>query len=143
MLMQGYCYRDSAIDSGIKEGYFTSSDTGYLDAEGNLHLCGRADYQLNSGGYTIDPEAIEAQLHQCAGIGQVAVTGIRDTTWGDRLLLLFTGPATTQGVTQWCQDHLDSRVRPRQVIKTAHLPCTGSGKLDRPALARLAAQLTA
>ena len=141
MLMQGYCSDEDPSDNKIDEGCFTSFDTGYLDTEGNLHLCGRADNQLISAGYTIDPEALEAALSQCQGIEQVAVTAIEDATWGDLLLVLFSGPATQQVVMQWCQTHLDSWTRPRRVLKTDNLPCTSLGKPDRPAIARLAAQL--
>ena len=143
MLMQGYCADEAPVDNGIDDGRFTSSDIGYLDTSGNLHLCGRADYQLISGGYTINPETVEASLSQCAGIEQVVVTAIEDVTWGDLLLVLFTGHATQQSVMQWCRTHLDSRARPRHALKIDTLPCTSLGKPDRPAIARLAAQLTA
>jgi O-succinylbenzoic acid--CoA ligase len=143
MLMRGYCNTASLPVTGIDDGYFTSSDIGYLDANGNLRLCGRADYQLNSGGYNIDPEAVEAILRECPGIDRVAVTAIEDATWGDLLLALFAGPATEQTVIQWCHAHLDSASRPRRVLKTDRLPVTSLGKPDRPALALLAAQLTA
>ena len=141
-LMQGYCHDKGFPDNAIDAGGFTSSDMGYLDTPGNLHLCGRADAQLISGGYNIDPETLEATLSQCTGIGQVAVTAIEDAGWGDRLLVLFTGPATQAAVLQWCQSHLDSWTRPRRVLKTGALPCTSLGKPDRPAIARLAAQLS-
>ena len=143
MLMQGYYSDGDSRDNGIDAGCFTSSDSGYLDSDGNLHLCGRADQQLVSGGYTIDPETVEASLRQCKGIGQVAVTAIEDANWGDLLLVLFTGPATPQGVLRWCRTRLDSWTRPRRALKTGSLPCTELGKPDRPAIARLAAQLTA
>jgi len=142
MLMQGCCNDEDSPDNGTGDGCFTSADIGYLDTGGNLHLCGRADHQLVSGGYTIDPKTVEANLSQCKGIGQVAVTAIKDATWGDLLLVLFTGPATQQTVTQWCQTRLDSWTRPRRVLKIGTLPCTSLGKPDRPAIARLAAQLT-
>ncbi len=141
MLMQGYCHAQDPPDNSIEADCFTSSDTGYLDTEGNLHLCGRADNQLVSAGYNIDPEMLEAALSQCEGVEQVAVTAIEDAVWGDLLLVLFSGPATQQALMQWCQSHLDSWTRPRHVLKTTALPCTSLGKPDRPAITRLATQL--
>jgi len=141
MLMQGYCCTNA--DTGMDDGRFTSTDIGYLDAQGYLHLSGRADTRLNSGGYKIDPEAVESLLQQCPGIEQVALTAIEDDTWGDLLLALFTGSATQQAVARWCRIHLDSRSRPRRIFRVDGLPVTSLGKPDRPALARLAARLTA
>jgi o-succinylbenzoate---CoA ligase len=141
MLMQGYCGTNA--DTGMEDGHFTSTDIGYLDGQGKLHLCGRADTRLNSGGYKIDPEAVESLMQPCPGIEQVAVTAVGDDTWGDLLLALFTGPATVEAVAQWCRTHLDSRYRPRRIFRVDGLPVTSLGKPDRPALARLAAHLTA
>ncbi|MCU7960905.1 MAG: acyl--CoA ligase [gamma proteobacterium symbiont of Bathyaustriella thionipta] len=137
MLMQGYCHREP-LD--IAEG-FISSDNGYLDEQGHLHHCGRSDQQLVSGGYNIDPQSLEARISRCPGIQQVAISSIEDATWGDRLVLLYNGSSSCHSVDQWCQKHLDSWQRPRQIVKLEQLPTTSLGKPDRLALKKCAAQL--
>ena len=139
MLMAGYA--GDAGDDGLRDAAFVSEDLGYLDAGGRLHLTGRAGFVIDSGGHRIDPERLEARLADCPGVDAVAVAGIADPVWGQRVAALLSGPVATGAFLAWCREHIDSAQRPRLAFKTRHLPFTALGKPDRPAIARLAAQL--
>ncbi len=140
MLMAGYA-GDAGPGDGLRDGAFVSRDIGRLDADGRLHLAGRADHLIVSGGVNLDPERLEARLAACPGVDAVAVTGIADPEWGQRVAALLSGPVEPDAFLAWCREHIDSAQRPRLVFKTEHLPATALGKPDRPAIARLARRL--
>ena len=64
---------------------FTVGDLGHLDADGFLYLEGRRDDLIISGGVNVYPAEIEAALSEVPGVAQVAVFGVDDETWGQRV----------------------------------------------------------
>jgi len=73
----------AAID---RDGFITSGDVGYLDADGYLFLCDRKRDMVISGGVNIYPAEIEAVLHEMAGVKDCAVFGIPDAEFGEKLM---------------------------------------------------------
>ena len=68
-----------------RDGYITIGDVGHLDADGFLHLSDRARDMVISGAVNIYPVEIEACLLELEGIRDVAVFGIPDETFGERV----------------------------------------------------------
>ena len=71
--------------AGRRDGFFTVGDVGYLDEAGYLFLCDRKADMIISGGVNIYPAEIEAVIHEHPGILDVAVFGIPDDEWGERV----------------------------------------------------------
>ena len=69
-----------------REGFITSGDVGYLDADGYLFLCDRKRDMVISGGVNIYPAEIEAVLHAMPGVKDCAVFGIPDAEFGEKLM---------------------------------------------------------
>jgi O-succinylbenzoic acid--CoA ligase len=138
MLMAGYAGGNRG--GGLADGAFVSGDLGYLDATGGLHLAGRADECFDSAGYSIDPREIEAALSTCPGVTAAAVAGVPDPVWGHRVVAVVAGVAREPELRDWCRRHLASPLRPRCFLKVEALPHTALGKIDRPAVVRLAAE---
>ncbi|MDZ7580369.1 MAG: AMP-binding protein [Deltaproteobacteria bacterium] len=67
--------------------YFKSGDLGYLDAaDGNrLYLVGRSKELIISGGYNVYPKEIENVLGSHAVVGELAVVGLPDEDFGERV----------------------------------------------------------
>ena len=93
---------------------------------------------LISGGHKVHPQAVESCLATCPGIRDVAVTGLPDPAWGDLVVALVVGEATSQGFAEWCRDRLPGAAQPRRIIRLASLPRSAAGKLERAVLRRLA-----
>ena len=125
----------SGIDA---DGWLTTGDLGKIDADGRLTVSGRADDMLISGGHKVHPQAVESCLATCPGIRDVAVTGLPDPAWGDLVVALVVGEATSQGIAEWCRDRLPGAAQPRRIIRLASLPRSAAGKLERAVLRRLA-----
>ena len=126
--------------SGIDDdGWLTTGDLGSLDAGGRLRVRGRADDMLISGGRNLHPLEIEAHLAACPGVRDIAVTGLPDPVWGDRIVALLVGDASDERLLAHARRHLPPAAQPRCLLRVAELPRLGNGKLDRAALRRLAA----
>lgn len=121
--------------------WFRTADRGHLDGEGYLYVSGRADERIITGGVTVDPRVVEAALTAHEAIEAAVVVGIPDAEWGERVCaLLEVGPGEPVDpdaiVGEFAKD-LSPAERPRIVDRTATLPRTPSGTVDR---ARVRAQ---
>ena len=72
-----------------------SGDIGYLDEDGFLFLCDRKSDMIISGGVNIYPAEIEAELIMHPAVADVAVFGIPDDEWGERVMAVVE-PAAGQ-----------------------------------------------
>ncbi len=92
-----------------REGFITSGDVGYIDADGYVFICDRKRDMVISGGVNIYPAEIEAALHAIPGVHDCAVFGIPDAEFGEALMAVVE---PQPGVTL----DIASRPRPAQDI---------------------------
>jgi long-chain acyl-CoA synthetase len=69
-----------------RDGFVTSGDVGYIDADGYVFICDRKRDMVISGGVNIYPAEIEAALHAIPGVQDCAVFGIPDEEFGEALM---------------------------------------------------------
>src|SRR5665213_774414 len=69
-----------------RDGFITSGDVGYVDADGYVFICDRKRDMVISGGVNIYPAEIEAALHAVPGVHDCAVFGIPDDEFGEALM---------------------------------------------------------
>jgi O-succinylbenzoic acid--CoA ligase len=122
------------------DGWLTTGDLGLIDVTGRLTILGRADDMLISGGRNVHPQEIESCLAACPGVLDVAVTGRPDPIWGDLIVALVVGPVAPDDLLAHARRHLPSAALPRQIHALERLPRNATGKLERAALRRLAAE---
>jgi long-chain acyl-CoA synthetase len=72
-----------------RDGFVTSGDVGYIDADGYVFICDRKRDMVISGGVNIYPAEIEAVLHGIPGIHDCAVFGIPDDEFGEALMAVI------------------------------------------------------
>lgn len=140
-LMAGYANPEVTLGCGLVDHAYISNDIGYIDKIGHLHVSGRADDRLISGGATIHPKEIEDQILNCPGVEDVAISARPDETWGQYLIAVVTGPVEVANLRAWCELHLPSFQRPREFLKLDEIPRTSLGKLQRRKLMDWIAQL--
>lgn len=139
-VMAGYVNPTLSPGVGLDpDGGFETNDLGGLDETGRLRVIGRADDLLISGGENVAPLAVEDLAGRCPGVAAIGVSGRADPAWGDLLVAIVVGDVAEQDFLAWCRANLPSHLRPRAMVTVDALPLTGSGKLDRAALRRLAA----
>jgi long-chain acyl-CoA synthetase len=114
---------------------FTVGDLGRLDEEGYLHLDGRREDLVISGGVNVYPAEVENTLAGHPGISDVAVYGVPDERWGQRVVAAVVGSATPEELEAWCRDRLAPPKRPKEYVVLDALPRTLTGKVLRRDLA--------
>src|SRR5204863_3848558 len=67
------------------DGWFATNDSGWLDEEGYLFVEGRLDDVIVRGGENISPGEVEDVLRLHPGVRDVAVYGLPDDGWGEKV----------------------------------------------------------
>jgi hypothetical protein len=101
-------------------------------------VIGRADTQLKVRGFRVEAGEIEARLLQADGVREAAVVAVAGEH-GAFLLAALTGSADPAAVLVRLRDELPAHLVPARVLRLDSLPRTRTGKVDRRALAALAA----
>jgi acyl-CoA synthetase (AMP-forming)/AMP-acid ligase II len=114
-------------------GWKSVGDVGYVDDEGYVYICDRKKDMIISGGVNIYPAEIEAVLHAHPAVLDVAVFGIPDDEWGERVhAIVQPKPGATVTVADlraFAESRLAGYKRPRDYEFRDALPRTDSGKL--------------
>jgi O-succinylbenzoic acid--CoA ligase len=140
MLMAGYANPARRPGDGLCDGWLVTSDLGRVDADGALHILGRADDMLVIGGVNVFPVAVEERLAGASGVDAVAVVGLPHPVWGRTLAACYTGSAVPAEFEGWCRACLPGAERPRLFVHLPELPLLPTGKLDRARLVALTSE---
>ena len=115
------------------EGLLSSGDVGHFDESGRLFIDGRDDEMIVSGGENVFPREVEDLLADLDGVAEVAVIGVQDTEFGQRLkafVVLDTGAQLDAGaVVAHVKANLAAYKAPREVEFMAELPRNATGKV--------------
>jgi len=124
------------------QGWLDTGDLGRFDDAGLLHVCGRADGMFISGGENVYPQVVEARLAEHPAVAEAAIAVVPDAELGARMRAFVEvrpgAPVTGEALRAWLRDRLDRHEQPKSIALVATLPRNALGKIDRPALQRLA-----
>ncbi len=140
LTMAGYATPARVPGLGLDDGWLVTSDLACADADGALHILGRADEVLVTGGVNVHPARVEAVLLGAPGVKDLAVVGVVDPVWGQRLVAVYCGDAAPADLDAWCRARLSGPERPRAFMRIPEMPLLESGKRDRRRLCELAGQ---
>jgi fatty-acyl-CoA synthase len=122
----------------VVDGYMATGDIGHLDAHGLLHIDGRDDDMIVSGGENVYPLEIENLLAERPDVEEVAVIGVEDAEFGTRLLAVVVpspGAAVeAEEIKAYVRANLARYKVPRDVVFIDQLPRNATGKVLRRAL---------
>ncbi len=130
--------------ASLSDGWFVTSDLGKLAADGRLTLLGRADDVINTGGEKVVPVVVEGALAGLGSVREVAVVGLPDAVWGERVAAIIVpadpdAPPGLAELREQVRDKLPGYAAPRAVIYVNEIPMLASGKPDRLKLKSIAA----
>ncbi|MGW0023219.1 class I adenylate-forming enzyme family protein [Rhodococcus sp. NPDC003383] len=118
-----------------ERGFFDTRDQGYVDEDGFLFVGGRVDDTIIRGAENIAPAEIEDVILRHSDVLDVAVVGVPDDEWGQRIeaaVVLRPGAAVeTDELRAFVRDSLRSSKTPDRVVYWDELPRTETGKLVR------------
>jgi long-chain acyl-CoA synthetase len=127
-------WRDADATAAAWRGdAFTVGDVGQLDAHGYLYLSGRRHDLIISGGVNVYPAEVEAALLEVDGVAEVAVFGVPDDAWGERVVAAVVGSPRLDldDVRAEAARRLAPYKRPKAYVRADSLPHTATGKLLR------------
>jgi 2-furoate---CoA ligase len=131
---EGYWQRPDADAKALRQGWYFTGDTGYVDAAGDLFVTGRVDDLINSGGENISPAEIESVLSLHPAVAEVAVAGLPDERWGQRVAAFVRrgGTVDRAALDAWCRrSSLADYKRPRDYVFVVDIPKSPVGKILR------------
>lgn len=119
------------VDPETNRNSFTVGDLGRLDDEGFLWLDGRRDDLIISGGVNVYPAEVESVLAHGPGVQEVAVFGLDDDRWGQKVCAAVTGSTTEAAVIDFAKSQMAAHKCPKAIFIVAELPRTSTGKIQR------------
>lgn len=130
MLFDGYT---DATPPDEADGMLDTGDIGYLDASGKLFVAGRDDEMIISGGENVFPRAVEEALSQLPQVSEVAVVGVPDREFGQRLAAFVVKRPGSGLDSDMVRNYIRHRVSrfsvPRDVTFLDALPRNPTGKI--------------
>jgi acyl-CoA synthetase (AMP-forming)/AMP-acid ligase II len=141
----GYWRLPEKTAEAFRDGHCSVGDMARRDAEGYIHLVDRKSNMIISGGENVFPSEVEAVLGAHPAVKDVAVIGLPDATWGERVhavVVLHDGAEAGEAeLLGWCKDRVAGYKRPRSCsfLGEAEMPRTATGKVLHRALRALLA----
>lgn len=131
----------ATAEAFTEDGWLRTGDAGELLADGTLRVDGRLDDCILTGGEKVWPEEVEGVLRQHPKVADVAVTGLRDARWGERVVAFVVPrdgrkPPTIGGLRRFAARRIAGYKAPRDLVLVEELPRTLLGKVRRADLPR-------
>lgn len=133
-----FCITNDWSIRNKKDGWIQTGDVGFCDEQGYYFLLGRSDDMVVSAGENVYPIEIEQVLITHHAIEDVAVIGITDEEFGQRLkafiLPIENAMLTNEEITTWLRSRVARFQMPKEIIMVHEMPYTSLGKIDKKLL---------
>jgi 2-furoate---CoA ligase len=131
----GYWQRPDATAKALRGGWYFTGDLGHFDEDGELYVAGRVDDMVITGGENVYPEEVENVLARAPSVGRVAVVGMPDDRWGQKLVAfveLAQGQQSENALNAHCRAAgLAGFKCPKEYVFVERIPQSPVGKLLR------------
>jgi o-succinylbenzoate---CoA ligase len=140
MVFSGYRNDPKLTAKVLRDGVFTTNDVGRIDDQGRLHVIGRSDDIIVSGGVNVSPSQVERVLLRHPHVISVTVVGIPDDEWGERVTAVceLSDLISLNELRDFARGSLPNAALPRKLVTVASVPQLSSGKPDRQSIAEFA-----
>ncbi len=132
-VMAEYWNKPEQTASSLVDGWYRSGDAGRLDDDGYLYMADRVKDMIVTGGENVYSIEVENAISSHPAVDQVAVVGIVDPTWGERVhaVVVCDPDAVTPGELS---DHARRTIAGFKVpktwtLRTEPLPLSAAGKV--------------
>ena len=133
MLVAGYHNDDESTRSSMRDGFFSVGDLARKDRDGRYFIEGRKRDMIISGGVNVYPAEVEAAIEANPEVAEVAVVGVDDREWGERVKAFVVrrkGSTLDEGALKlWCRERLAGPKVPREFAFLDVLPRNPTGKV--------------
>jgi len=134
MLFDKYYNMPEKTAASFRGEWFSAGDMGKRDEEGFYYIVDRKDNMIITGGENVHPSEIEEVIGSFPEVYDVAVIGLPDEKWGERIAAVVVPKAEgidEKTVMERCKDKMAGYKRPKEVIiiKPEAMPRTPTGKI--------------
>ncbi|CAB9504952.1 7a-methyl-1,5-dioxo-octahydro-1H-inden-4-yl [Seminavis robusta] len=146
-VFQEYLNREDATrEAFTKDGYFATGDIAQFDGGEiqSYRILGRASVDIiKSGGHKLSALEIERELLEHPDIAEVAILGIPDDVWGERVAMVCrlkkadSEPLTLEGLREFCGPRLSKYKVPSRLQVVSDIPKNAMGKINKKGLVKL------
>ena len=139
-VMTGYWKNSEATAEILEDGRLHTGDIGYMDESGYFYLVDRIKDLIITGGYNVYPSTVEAAIREHPAVQDVAVLGIPDAHWGQRVTACIV-PRDGRGIVEadlrrFLKDKISPYETPKSVELLDELPKSMIGKVLKAELRR-------
>jgi len=135
-----YWRRQEETAAAFRDGWFLTGDEGVLD-NGYYRIVGRRSVDIiKTGGYKVSALEIEEVLRGHPAVQEIAVVGVDDPDWGERVCAaveVADDGTTPEQLRAWAREQLAPYKVPKQVRFVGELPRNAMGKVMKPTLRAL------
>ncbi len=137
-MMLGYWNNPEADRAAMRDGGFHTGDMGHFDEAGYLYVVDRKQDMIVTGGENVYPSEVEDVLYRHPAVAQVAVFGIPDPVWVEKVVaavVLEPGQAATDAeLIEHARRHLAAYKCPKRIFIEGQLPVSAVGKIVKKTL---------
>jgi acyl-CoA synthetase (AMP-forming)/AMP-acid ligase II len=126
-------------DQNVPAGWLRTGDLARRDSDGYLFPSGRLSDTINRGGEKFGPIEVEEALRSHAAVRDVAVAGIADEEFGQRVgaAVVACAPVTLDELRSHCRELIAYFKLPERLAIVDEIPYNSAGKVNRRELAAL------
>ena len=132
-IMREYWRKPEETKETIQDGWLYTGDLGYYDKNGYIYIADRKKDMIISGGENVYPVEVENILYRHPAVKEVAVIGVPDDYWIERVhalvILKENAQATTEEIIGFCRDNISHYKAPKSVEFVKDLPKNPQGKI--------------
>jgi len=132
--LDGYWQQPEETAAVQQDGWFRTGDGGYLDDDGYLVISDRKKDVIITGGENVSSIEVEDALASHPAVREVAVIGVRDDKWGERVTALVVSEGSdvsAEELISHCRETLAGYKCPKRIDLVESLPRTATGKLQK------------
>jgi malonyl-CoA/methylmalonyl-CoA synthetase len=143
-VFRGYDRDPAATQASFTDGFFRSGDTAQWTERDAVKILGRTSVDIiKSGGYKLSALELEEHLREHPWVSDVAVVGVADEAWGERVVAAIVPSSAFAGLPHaaageelraWLKQRIAAYKVPKQVLFREALPRNAMGKVQKPAL---------
>ncbi|MBM6545412.1 AMP-binding protein [Janibacter sp. YIM B02568] len=134
-ITSGYYRDEEATQEALRGGWLHSGDSCEYTSDGSQIMVDRYKDIVKSGGENVSSLRVETVLVECPGVSRVAVVGLPDEKWGERVTAAVTlhpgALVTEEEIITFAKDRLAGFEVPKQVVIMTELPQTVGGKIQK------------
>lgn len=132
-IMAEYWHRPEETKETIVDGWLHTGDLGYYDEKGFIYIVDRKKDMIVTGGENVYSREVEDVLYQHPAVAEVAVIGVPDPVWVERVHAVVSLKAdaavTGDEIIAFCKKQLASYKAPKSVEFVDAIPKNPQGKI--------------